>query len=123
MANLDGCLKGKHSFGSWYYAKAGQPQVDEFFRFRCHTCGAWMWRSELSSYDVEHLRKAKRRVKWEVSVEQDKAARLALTARKFELQGGSVGVHSTGSSGVDSPRSPGVDSVGSRRRRKAVGRG
>lgn len=120
MAVLDGCVRGKHDFGRWYYAKESRPVLDEFFRFRCHTCGIWCWRSDVGALDVEELRKSKKRVKWELSSAQDKEARIRLQTYRLELLGGSPGVRSAGSPGVDSPRSPGVDS---QRPRKAVNRG
>lgn len=135
---LPGCARGKHEFGRWYNGKDTRPKVDEFFRFRCFTCGCWMFRSTLSTYDVQELRKYKGRVKWEVSSAEDAEARRALAAQKLEALGGppstngvdsgrSPGVDSSlpaGSAGAYSPRSPGVRSAGSRRGRgKAVRRG
>jgi len=131
---VDRCLRGKHDFGYTYGSRERQPVVDEFFRFKCLTCGIWTWRSDVAAIDPDWLRKQRRRVKWDTSKEQDRAARLCLATLKAEAAGvelkrvdsnleapstGSPGVNSQGSPGVRSARSRGVRS-GARRGGKAV---
>jgi len=117
-SSLDQCTRGKHDLGGWYTVSR-VPVLDELGRFRCLTCGAWMFRTELAAVDVQYIRKIPKtkRLRWELSNAQDKEARAALLERRSKLRGDLPGADSQGPAGVDSPRSlrgdlPGADSQG-----------
>ena len=107
--NLDRCLKGKHDFSSW----DTKQEIDEFYRWRCRTCGAWMWRSDLNGHTVNVLRERKPKdlIRWEFSQDQDREARRQLAELRAPA---AISAAAAGSTGVDSRRSQGVRSARSR---------